>query len=80
MKSCHLWQYGLTWEGIMLSEIKSDRKRQILSITYIWNLKNTTELVNQSKKQQTHKYRKQTHVTSGECAGGGGGTSYWVLR
>ena len=72
MKSCHLWQYGLTWEGIMLSEIKSDRKRQILSITYIWNLKNTTELVNQSKKQQTHKYRKQTNVTSGECAGGGG--------
>ena len=64
----------------MLSEIKSDRERQILSITYMCNLKNTIKLVNLSKKQQTHKYRKQTNVTSGECAGGVGGTSYWVLR
>ena len=30
-------------EGIMLSEIKSDREREILYIiTYMWNLENTT--------------------------------------
>ena len=34
-----------TWidlEGIMLSEISQTEKRQTLYITYIWNLKNTT--------------------------------------
>ena len=30
-------------EGVMLSEIKSERERQILyNVTYMWNLKNTT--------------------------------------
>ena len=86
MKSCHLWQCGLTWEGIMLSEIKSDRERQIRYITYMWNLKNTTKLVNLSKKKQTHKHRKQTNGHQWRvCRGntgvqGEGGTSYWVLR
>ena len=41
-------------EGIMLSEIKSDRERHILyDVTYVWNIKNSL----------THKYREQI----GDC-------------
>ena len=38
---------------------KSDRERQIVyDITYMWNLKNN--LVNITKKKQTHRHREQT--------------------
>ena len=45
IKKNEILPFAATWmdlEGIMLSE-KSDRERQILyDITYMWNLKNTT--------------------------------------
>ena len=49
-------------EGIILSEIKSDRERQILyEIIYMWNLKNkTTSEYSKKKKKQVHRYREQT--------------------
>ena len=43
-------------EGIILSEIKSDRERQILyEIIYMWNLKNktTSEYSKKKKKKKT---------------------------
>ena len=43
--------------------MKSDRERQILlGTTYMWNLKNTTKLVNKTKKKQSHRYKEQTSV------------------
>ena len=53
----------------MLSEIKSDRERQIRYITYMWNLKNTTKLVNLSKRSRPTNTENKLMVTSGECAG-----------
>ena len=45
-------------EGIMLSEIKSDRGRQIqYDFTYIWNLRN--KINEQIKEKQTHRYKEQ---------------------
>ena len=50
-------------EGIILSEIKSDRERQILyEIIYMWNLKNktTSEYSKKKiKKKQVHRYREK---------------------
>ena len=44
----------------MLSEM-SDRERQIVyDITYRWNLKKYNNLVNRTKKKQTHRYQEQT--------------------
>ena len=44
-------------EGIVLSEVKSDKERQILcGITYTWNL--TMKVV--TKRKQTHRYRERT--------------------
>ena len=46
-------------EGIMLSEIKSDRETQIPSnFTYMWNRKNKRN--EHTKQKQTHRYREQT--------------------
>ena len=40
------WPFAATWvdlEGIVLNEISQTEQRQILyGITYVWNLKNTT--------------------------------------
>ena len=45
-KKNEILPFPATWidlEDIILSEIKSDRERQILyDIIYVWNLKNTT--------------------------------------
>ena len=49
---------------------KSDRERQILyDITYMWNLKKYNKLMNITKQKQTHRYRGQTVVPSGEGEG-----------
>ena len=46
-------------EGIMLSEIKSDRETQIPSnFTYMWNRKNKRN--EHTKQKQTHRCREQT--------------------
>ena len=46
--------------GYYAKQNKSDRERQILyDITYMWNLKNKS-IVTITKKDQTHKYWKQT--------------------
>ena len=45
-------------EGVTLSGI-SQRKR-LHDIAYMWNLKKYKELVNITKKQQTHRDREQT--------------------
>ena len=49
-------------EIIILSEVKSDRERQIShDITYIWNLKKKIIQMNLSTEQkQTHRLREQT--------------------
>ena len=45
-KNNEMLSFAMTWidlEGIMLSDVKSDRERQILCVfTYTWNLKNKT--------------------------------------
>ena len=52
---------------------KSDREIQILyDITYMWNLKKTTNQWIQQKKDQIHRYREQTSGYKwGEGRGGG---------
>ena len=42
MKSFHLQQQWIELEGIMLSEISQIEKEKLYDITYMWNLKNTT--------------------------------------
>ena len=53
--------FAATWmelEIIILSEVKSDRERQILyDFTYMWNLKNKTN--EKIKQKQIHRYREQ---------------------
>ena len=48
---------AVTWmdlEGIMLSEVKSDRERQILyDVTYTWTLKKIKKLVNILERKHT---------------------------
>ena len=45
-------------EGIMRSEIKSDKERQILyDLIYMWNIKTKKET---NKQTQAHRYRQQT--------------------
>ena len=49
---------------------KPDRERQILyNMTYMWNLKKFSKLMNRTKKKLTHRYREKV-VTSGETGGG----------
>ena len=55
--------FAATWmdlEIIILSEVKSDRERQIShDIIYMWNLKyDANEFI---KQKQTHRHRKQTY-------------------
>ena len=46
IKKNEIMPFAATWmnlENIMLTEVKSDRERQILyDITHMWNLKNNT--------------------------------------
>ena len=72
--------FAATWmdlEIIRLSEVKSERERQIpYDITYMWNLKYDTNET--TKQKQTHGHREKT----GGCQGGGGwgkdGVGGWV--
>ena len=60
IKKNKILPFAATWidlEGIMLSEM-SDKERQILYITHLWNLKK--KLVNITKRRQTLWYREQT--------------------
>ena len=47
-------------EIIILSEVKSDRKRQIYDITYMWNLKNDTN--NLIYKTETDSQTQKTNL------------------
>ena len=62
-----------TWtdlEIILLSEVKSERERQIpYGITYMW-----TQINISTKQNQTHKYREKT---CGYQGGGGMGEKNW---
>ena len=56
-------------EGIMLTEIKFDRKKQILcDLTYTWNLK---QKQNQKNLMLEKDWRFQSVATGGKRAGGG---------
>ena len=47
-------------EGVLLREI-SQRKTNLYDITYLWNLKNTTNYLT-TKKVETHRAGEQTGV------------------
>ena len=72
IKKNEILPFAATWmdlEDIMLSEVKSDRERQILQdITHMCNLKKDNKLVNITKNKQIHRYREQT---TGYQLGGG---------
>ena len=56
------------------------RQRQILYIiTYMWNLKNKSQIYI-VKQKQTHQYRKQTSGFSWERDGGGVNYEYRIKR
>ena len=58
MKFCHLEQHGwIDLEGIMLSEIKSEKDKYC--IIYMLNLKKHNKLANTVKKQ-IHRYGEQS--------------------
>ena len=42
----------------------------LYDITHMWNPKKYCNLVNITKKKQTHRYREQISITSGEGEGG----------
>ena len=55
MKSCHLWQHGWT---LVLCQVRQVRERKILcDFTHVKSTK--TEQNDQTKQNQTHRYRKQ---------------------
>ena len=58
-------------EIIILSEVKSDRKRQIYDITYMWNLKNDTNnlIYKTEKDSQTQKTNLWLSNRKGEREG-----------
>ena len=62
---------GMELEIFILSEVKSERKRQIpYNITYMWNLKYGTN--KPSYKTETNRHRDQTRG----CQGGDGGMDW----
>ena len=67
-----LWEMGLYI--IILSEVKSERERQIpYDITYMWSLKYDTKRNLPIKQKQTHRHREQTYgCHEGEAAGRNG--------
>lgn len=70
-------------EGIMLSEIKSDRGRQVLyDITPGWNPKTDNQVVCVTKRKQIQRYREQRRAYGcGEGRGRGKrGPREWELQ
>ena len=62
----------------MLSEV-SQIEKETYDITCVWNLKKYNKLVNITLEKQTHRYREQSRVASGEGKFRGGradGTNY----
>jgi len=57
-------------EIIILSEVKSDRNRQIYNITYMWNLKNDTN--NLIYKTETDSQTQKTNMVTKQERGEGG--------
>ena len=55
---------------IILSEVKSDRNRQIYNITYMWNLKNDTN--NLIYKTETDSQTQKTNMVTKQERGEGG--------
>ena len=77
MEFCLLQQHGWTWRILNKKRCKSDRERQIqYDITYMWNPKKQSKLVDVTKKKQTHRYREQT--SSQQWGEGSGEAKYRV--
>ena len=57
--------FAATWmdlETTILSEVKSDRERQILyDVAFTWTLKKMIQMNLFTKHKQTHRHRKQTY-------------------
>ena len=68
--------FAATWvdlEIIILSEVKSDRERQLsYDITYMWDLKKMIQMNLFRKQKQTHRRRKQTYAYQRGQQGRGG--------
>ena len=61
--------FAATWmdlEIFILSEVKSDRERQIsYDISYMWNLKRRVPMNLSTKQKQSYRCRKQTYGYQG---------------
>ena len=58
-------------EIIVLSEVKSDRERQIsYDTTYMWNLKKMIQMNLFTKQKQTHRLREPIYGYQGARVGG----------
>ena len=68
IKKNEILPFATTWmdvEGIMLSENKPDRKRQLpYDFVDTWNLKNSVN--KQTKQKQVHRFGEQTDGWQGE--------------
>ena len=61
IKKNEILSFAMMWidlESIMLSEISQTERDKGSVITYMWNLKNKTNVYN--KTETTHRYREQT--------------------
>ena len=65
IKKNEIMPFAATWmdlEGTVLNEIRHTQKDIYCVKSFIqWNLKNTTNYIYKTQKQQTHRYREQTH-------------------
>ena len=59
-------------ENNMLSEVKSDKEKQILYITYMWNLKQLYKWKYMQNRKGLSVIENKLIVTSGERKGGKG--------
>ena len=58
-----------TWmdlEGVMLSETSQKEKDKYCVLSFICRIEKYNKLVTITKRKQTHRYREQAMVTSGE--------------
>ena len=67
---------GIDLEIIILSEVKSERGRQIYDITYMWNLKKKIQKSLCTKQKQTHRQNRVV-VAMGEGEEGRDGLGVW---
>ena len=81
IKKNEIMPFVTTWmdlEIIMLSEVKSDWERQILYITYTWNLNNNANELIYKTEIDSQTQKTNSWFTKGEREGGGINEAYGI--